>query len=87
MHGFAFLSCAAWCAIDLGFEAGQHPVLADALGRAFQAESGPMRWLAAYFTHGTFDPADVAATVVGAAAAAALSYAVGAHPVELEHER
>jgi hypothetical protein len=67
--------CAAWCAIDLAFEFGQQPLAKWPLAAAAEQWLGwtPLAQpLAAYFIHGTFDLADVAATVSGAAAAALL---------------
>jgi hypothetical protein len=59
-------ACAAWCVINLLFEAGQHaawsPLLASWLGDGLLAD---------YFVHGTFDLADVAAIVAGSLLAAA----------------
>lgn len=46
-------ACAAWWAIDSLFELGQHPAVSPHLG-------------AAYFVRGSFDPADLLATAVGA---------------------
>lgn len=59
-------ACAAWVAIGLLFELGQHSALAPAL----QAALGPP--LGGYFVHGRFDPADLAATVGGGLLAAVL---------------
>lgn len=69
------LVCLAWGAIGVAFEAGQHPWLAASLVETLR---GPLAaWpaagaLARYFAHGTFDVADVVATVAGASLAAGL---------------
>jgi len=69
-----YLACAVWGLVNVAFELGQHPrvgpVLAGYLDSAFGA-AGVARALADYFTHGHFDPADLAATVAGAGLAAA----------------
>jgi hypothetical protein len=68
-------ACAAWCAVNVAFEVGQHPSintqLAAALHDAF-GSSPPARALANYFVLGTFDRGDIVAAVLGALAAAAL---------------
>ncbi len=66
--------CAAWCAVNLAFEIGQHPQVSGPLAQALQAGFGnaaPVRWLAAYFVHGSFDRADLLAALAGASMAAA----------------
>jgi len=69
----ATLACAAWGLVNVLFELGQHPrvgpVLAAHLESAFGAAGGA-RALAHFFARGRFDPADLAAAVAGAAAAA-----------------
>ncbi len=64
-----------WFAVNLLFEAGQHPQvrepLAETLRRALG--TGPAaRPLENYFLRGTFDAGDVAAAALGAVAAALL---------------
>lgn len=49
----AACACVAWWAIDSLFELGQHPAVSPHLG-------------AAYFVRGSFDPADLLATALGA---------------------
>jgi hypothetical protein len=66
-------ACAAWCAVNIAFEAGQHPQLslhlADAVYGTFGRTS--LTWpLANYFLHGTFDVGDIVAAILGALAAA-----------------
>jgi len=68
-----FVACASWAAIDVGFEFGQHPLVAPHL--AAWLVGAPAR----YFERGTFDPADVAAAALGAALAAALLWRVRPH--------
>jgi len=68
-------ACAAWCAVNIAFELGQHPLVSGYLIGALQAsgdQSVPGRMLAKYFLHGTFDGADMIAAVLGALAAAAV---------------
>jgi hypothetical protein len=68
-------ACAAWCAVNVAFEAGQHPQvgarLAEALQRGF-GRTALTRPLANYFLRGTFDGNDIVAAVLGAVAAAAV---------------
>jgi len=63
---------AAWCVTDALFELGQHPAVAPFIpaslpvwfdGVPLLENAGP------YFLRGTFDPADLAATIAGAAVA------------------
>jgi len=67
-------ACAEWCAVNIAFELGQHPLVSGYLVGALQARgdhSVPGRMLANYFLHGTFDGADIVAATLGALAAAA----------------
>jgi hypothetical protein len=67
--------CAAWCAVNVAFEFGQLPQVSAWLAAALHASFLPeptTRPLAAYFLHGTFDPADLAAVLLGSLAAAAV---------------
>jgi hypothetical protein len=64
--------CGGWCVLGLLFEAGQHPRLAHGIAGALRGGGAHASWLepvARYFTRGTFDALDLAATVVGCAAA------------------
>jgi hypothetical protein len=66
-------ACAAWCAVNVAFELGQHPLIGQPLAQALLdmfGGSAPMRWLAGYFIHGTFDARDIGAAVAGALVAA-----------------
>lgn len=66
-------ACVAWCAVNVVFEAGQHPMVRTGLAAALQDHLGanpPVRHLAAYFARGTFDLGDIAAAVAGALVAA-----------------
>jgi hypothetical protein len=68
-----FGACAAWGAVNVAFEIGQHPRLRGALASAIGQAFGPApaaRALANYFMRGTFDPLDITAALAGAAAAA-----------------
>ncbi len=84
--GARFAACAAWAAIDLAFEAGQHPALSP--GLAAWLEGSLPAWLAQplahYFLRGTFDPADAAALLLGALAAAGVVAATSRNK-ELRH--
>ena len=71
-------ACAAWCAINVAFEVGQHPAFKGTWAQALHTGAGetrPVRALLDYFLHGTFDPRDLAATLLGALAAAAVLHA------------
>jgi hypothetical protein len=60
----------AWCATDVLFELAQHPLLAPRIAAALPDWIGGIPLLdniGPYFLRGTFDPADIAAIVVGAA--------------------
>lgn len=84
----AYGACAAWCAIDLGFEIGQHPQVAAALAGALQEAGGrsaPVMALSNYFVRGRFDAGDLAATVAGALLAALVLRCVHIRP-EVDHE-
>jgi hypothetical protein len=66
-------ACVAWCAVNVAFEIGQLPQMGQPLSQALLATFGgsaPMRWLAGYFVHGTFDAGDIWAAVAGALTAA-----------------
>jgi hypothetical protein len=72
----------AWCATDVLFEIGQHPAIASTVSAALPVWFGGLPMLdnvGPYFLHGTFDPADIAATVAGAAVAY-LMLALSDHP-------
>jgi hypothetical protein len=75
--------CTTWAAIGTAFELGQHPWLAAPLADAQRGSLAALPGaspLAAYFARGTFDPADLVATVAGAAAAAVLLVVVAHRP-------
>jgi len=66
-------ACAAWCAVNIAFEVGQHPNVSVRLAEGLLDSFGPSsrtRTLADYFLRGTFDVGDIVATVVGAVLAA-----------------
>lgn len=75
----AYGACAFWWAVDLAFEAAQHPqwraALAGALPSGLDTVT-PAGWVARYVEQGRFDPADVLALTAGALAAAGLLYLV-----------
>lgn len=65
------LACVGWVIVDLAFEAGQQPSVAPSLSAGLEARlpASLAQPLARYFVGGTFDRADLAATVLGGAAA------------------
>lgn len=68
-------TCVAWFAVNVAFETGQHPLISVRLAEVLQGAFGGMpltRPLANYFAHGTFDPGDIVAALLGALAAAAV---------------
>lgn len=76
------LACAAWCAVNIAFEAGQHPALKSWWSGALDARAGDWiitRSVLNYFIRGTFDWSDACAAIVGALAAAALLRIVDRH--------
>ena len=64
--------CAAWCALESGFELGQRPDFSPWLTSRLPAWFDHI-WLLAnarsYFARGTFDPFDLAAAAAGATVA------------------
>jgi len=72
-------ACAAWCAVNVAFEVGQHPQVNAPLAEALQGSFGPTlltRPLANYFLRGSFDVGDIAAATAGALAAAGVLYLI-----------
>ncbi len=75
--------CVAWWALNVAFEAGQHPWARAPLAELLQGGLGRVpltRPLADYFARGTFDVGDLLAATAGAAAAAAALYLLHRHP-------
>jgi hypothetical protein len=71
-----FLACFTWMLINVVFEIGQHPVVAvwfASLPGVAVTENPVLRWLADYWTHGTFDLLDLTAAVAGAGLACFVS--------------
>jgi hypothetical protein len=69
----AYRACIAWWAVNVAFEAAQHPQWSATLAAGLQnllGRAAPARWLADYFLRGTFDVADIVAATAGALAAA-----------------
>jgi hypothetical protein len=67
--------CAAWGAVNLVFELGQHAAIKAQLAMGLQDVFGSTRaarWLGNYLLRGTFDVADVTAVICGALTAALL---------------
>jgi hypothetical protein len=68
----AAAACATWAAIDTLAEIGQHPLVAAPLAGWLHAAfdgAEPAAAVARYLSQGSFDPADIAAGLAGAAAA------------------
>lgn len=66
-------ACAAWCAMNVAFEVGQHPHVSARLAEVLQASLGQSsltRTLTNYFLRGSFDVGDIVAAVVGSMVAA-----------------
>lgn len=84
----AYGVCAAWWAVNIVFEVGQHELIgahiAEFLQRAL-GRTGLARTLANYFLHGTFDAGDIMAATAGALAAALVIYLF--HRLEAGHAR
>jgi hypothetical protein len=71
----AYGAVAAWWAVNLAFELGQHPRLSAPISQALQSGFGPWppaQALSRYLLNGRFDGADLLALSAGALAAAAL---------------
>lgn len=68
-----YLVCIAWGAVNVAFELGQHPLASTRLAELLHAGFGHrpvVDALANYFVHGTFDPWDIMAAILGVVAAA-----------------
>jgi hypothetical protein len=73
--GPAYGACAGWWAVNVVFEAAQHPRIRPAAIEAVAGLFGggwPTRPLVDYLRQGTLDPGDLIAATLGALAAAAL---------------
>ena len=68
---FLLAGCGAWGLVNALFEWGQHPQIRGPLAALLRHVPGGSP-LADYFWHGVFDGADLAASLAGALAAAAL---------------
>lgn len=76
----AYRVCAGWWALNVAFEAGQHPRLSVPLAGLLHDIGGDStRWLATYFVRGTFDVGDLVAATLGALVAAAVLFLVNRH--------
>ena len=76
-------ACAAWCAVNVGFEVGQHAAFKSQWAEALRTGAGD--WVITrsglnYLLHGTFDSGDAFAAILGALAAAALLHLVDQSP-------
>ncbi len=70
-----YAACAVWCAVNVAFELGQHPLVRVRLAGALHDHFGRIslvRPLENYFLRGTFDVGDILAAALGALAAAGL---------------
>jgi hypothetical protein len=75
----AYRVCAAWWAVNVAFELGQHPRLGVAIASTLYGNFGHTAWvraLAEFFLRGRFDVGDLVAATLGALAAAAVLRAV-----------
>lgn len=66
------LVCTGWAVIDLAFELGQWPPLAERIATMLlpmEHHNPEVFFFRAYFQRGVFDPADIAAIAAGAVAA------------------
>jgi len=63
--------CGAWAAVEIGFEAAQHPAFRQWLPQHSAAMS-PISYVQSYLVAGTFDSSDILAAILGAACAALL---------------
>jgi hypothetical protein len=82
----AYGACAAWWAVNIAFEAGQHAQISGRLVESLHLVFGHTwltRMLSSYFLRGGFDVADIVAVTAGALAAAVVLYL--AHPSEARH--
>ena len=62
-------ACIAWLTVNVAFELGQHPLVSVRLAEVLQGGLSGMplaQPIAQYFMHGTFDPGDIAAALLGA---------------------
>ena len=65
-------ACFVWFAVNMAFEIGQHPQVSVRLAEALQGGLGVLPFsgsFANYFLHGTFDPGDIVAALLGAVTA------------------
>jgi hypothetical protein len=80
----ALMVCLGWLAIDAAFEIGQHPSVAARIIPLIPGWFAKVPLLdntASYFTHGRFDPADLASILLGAMCAYVLIRILIARPV------
>ena len=79
-------ACVVWFAVSVAFEIGQHPQISVRLAEALHGGLGVLpfsRSLANYFVHGTFDPGDIVAALLGALAAGCVL--LWMHPRRMEN--
>ena len=69
-----YRACAAWCAVNLAFECGQHPLASSRLAEWAQGFGNTLagRMMTNYFLLGTFDGGDIVAVLLGSLAAVGL---------------
>jgi len=70
----ARLHCLLWIVVALFLELSQHPIVAEPLVTLLAETLSESSWIlvAPYWTHGSFDPLDLLATLVGGSIALAL---------------
>ena len=74
-----YWTCLLWLAIDVMFEAGQLPAASErfsSLAREVTDPTGGLVAIARYLQNGTYDPADIAATVGGVLVAGVVLHVV-----------
>jgi len=82
-----YVACAAWCAVNVGFELAQHTAFKSQWVLVLSAGAGDSvmtRPVLNYLLHGTFDFGDVLAAILGALAAVVLMQFVD-HRLETHH--
>jgi hypothetical protein len=82
----AYGGCVAWWAVNIAFEAAQHPQVSGHVAASLQLVFGPTwltRALSNYFLRGTFDVGDIVAATAGALTAAGVLHLI--HCLETRH--
>jgi hypothetical protein len=80
--------CAAWCALEITFEAAQHAAIRPAMLAMLPADAGPSALFAPitnYLRSGSFDPLDVAAALLASSTAYAILVRLPSPPSSEAH--